>query len=115
MSLMSLCMGNVVLACLIIGIVAIVSIRSTTNMAVEDYENAMNDGYNQEIKSQVQSVITILQAEYDKYESGELSEKEAKEEAAEIVRTMRYGDEGGGYFWIDDTDYNLVMHPILPD
>ncbi len=114
-SLMSLCMGNVVLACLIIGIVAIVSIRSTTNMAVEDYENAMNDGYNQEIKSQVQSVITILQAEYDKCESGDLTEEEAKKEAAEIVRAMRYGDEGDGYFWIDDTDYNLVMHPILPD
>lgn len=112
---MSLCMGNVVLACLIIGIVAIVSIRSTTNMAVEDYENAMNDGYNQEIKSQVQSVITILQAEYDKCESGDLTEEEAKKEAAEIVRAMRYGDEGDGYFWIDDTDYNLVMHPILPD
>ena len=28
---------------------------------------------------------------------------------------MRYGDAGDGYFWIDDTDYNLVMHPILPD
>ena len=114
-SLMSLCMGNVLVACLIIGIVAIVSIRTTTTMAVSDYEDAMNDGYNQEIKSQVQSVITILQAEYDKYEAGDLTEAEAKEEASEIVRAMRYGDAGDGYFWIDDTDYNLVMHPILPD
>lgn len=112
---MSLCMGNVLVACLIIGIVAIVSIRTTTTMAVSDYEDAMNDGYNQEIKSQVQSVITILQAEYDKYEAGDLTEAEAKEEASEIVRAMRYGDAGDGYFWIDDTDYNLVMHPILPD
>ncbi len=114
-SLMSLCMGNVLVACLIIGIVAIISIRTTTTMAVSDYEDAMNNGYNQEIKSQVQSVITILQAEYDKCEAGDLTEEEAKKEAAEIVRTMRYGDAGDGYFWIDDTDYNLVMHPILPD
>ena len=114
-SLMSLCMGNVLVACLIIGIVAIISIKTTTTMAVSDYEDAMNNGYNQEIKLQVQSVITILQAEYDKCEAGDLTEEEAKKEAAEIVRAMRYGDAGDGYFWIDDTDYNLVMHPILPD
>lgn len=28
---------------------------------------------------------------------------------------MRYRDDGSGYFWIDDTDYNLIMHPILTD
>lgn len=28
---------------------------------------------------------------------------------------MRYREDGSGYMWIDDTDYNLVMHPILPD
>ena len=26
---------------------------------------------------------------------------------------MRYGDDGSGYFWIDNTDYILVAHPIL--
>ncbi len=26
---------------------------------------------------------------------------------------MRYRDDKSGYFWIDDTDYILVMHPIL--
>ncbi len=114
-SLMALCIGNVLVACLVIGVVAIISIRSATTLAVTDYENAMNEGYNQEIKSQVQSVITVLQAEYDKYEAGDMTEDEAKEEAAEIVRAMRYGDEGDGYFWIDDTDYTLIMHPILPD
>lgn len=113
--LMSLCMGNVLIACLIIGIVAIVSIRSTTTMAVKNYEDAMSSGYNEEIKSEVQSVITVLQAEYDKQQAGDLTEDEAKKEAAEIVRAMRYGDEGDGYFWIDDTDYTLIMHPILPD
>ena len=28
---------------------------------------------------------------------------------------MRYGDDNSGYFWIDDTNYNLVMHPILSE
>ena len=83
--------------------------------ANKNYENARLDGYNTEIKSQVQSVIAILQAEYDKSQNGDLTEDEAKKEAAEIVRNMRYRDDGSGYFWIDDTDYNLIMHPILTD
>lgn len=28
---------------------------------------------------------------------------------------MRYREDGSGYFWIDDTNYNLVMHPILTE
>ena len=94
---------------------SIFSIRNTTNMALTEYESAMDSGYNTEIKSEVQTVIAVLQAEYDKSQAGELTEEEAKAEAKEIVRAMRYRDDGSGYFWIDDTDYNLVMHPILAE
>lgn len=114
-SLMTLCVTMVLVVSIVIGVIAIISIRTTSDLAVTDYENAMNDGYNDEIRYEVQSTIAILQAEYDKVQTGDLTEKEAKEEAKEIIRNMRYGDDGSGYFWIDDTDYNLVMHPILPD
>ena len=30
-----------------------------------------------------------------------------------ILNGVAARDDGSGYFWIDDTDYNLVMHPIL--
>lgn len=114
-SLMTLCVTMVLVVSIVIGVIAIISIRTTSDLAVTDYENAMNDGYNDEIRYEVQSTIAILQAEYDKVQTGDLTEKEAKEEAKEIIRCMRYGDDESGYFWIDDTDYNLVMHPILPD
>ena len=45
--------------------------------------------------------------------SGKLSENDAKEQAKEAIRAMRYRDDGSGYLWIDDANYNLVMHPIL--
>ena len=44
-----------------------------------------------------------------------LTSLSTKNEAKEIIRSMRYREDGSGYFWIDDTDYNLVMHPILTD
>ena len=112
-SLTLMCLMIVLVSVMVIGGISILNISTMTSTANKNYENARLDGYNTEIKSQVQSVIAILQAEYDKSQNGDLTEDEAKKEAAEIVRNMRYRDDGSGYFWIDDTDYNLIMHPIL--
>lgn len=101
--------------CLAIGITGVIALKSISNDAYDKYEEAKNKGYEIEIKSQVQSVLAVLQAEYEKASSGQMSEEDAKKEAAEIVRAMRYRDDASGYFWIDDMDYTLVMHPILPD
>lgn len=98
-----------------VGMIGVLTIRNISNGAYDEYARAMDDGYRTEIKSQVQSVLAILQAEYDKAAAGTLTEEEAKAEAAEIVRAMRYRDDDSGYFWIDDKDYILVMHPILPE
>ena len=114
-SLMIMCLALVIVSTFVMGGVAILNIKTMTGYANSNYEDAMLSGYNTQIKDEVQSVISVLQAEYDRAQSGELTEDEAKAEACEIIRAMRYGDDGSGYFWIDDTDYTLVMHPILPD
>lgn len=114
-TLRMMCLLLVLFASVVLGATSIFSIKSTTDMAVREYEDAMDAGYDTEIKSEVQTVIAVLQAEYDRFQAGELTEEEAKNEAKEIVRAMRYRDDGSGYFWIDDTDYNLVMHPILAE
>lgn len=113
--LISACVLLVMVVSVILGGIAIWGIKSSTSMAIEEYKIAMNDGYNSEIKSEVQSVIHVLNTEYDRVQSGEITEEEAKENAKEIVRGMRYREDESGYFWIDDTDYVLVMHPILAD
>lgn len=113
--LISTCVLLVMVVSVILGGIAIWGIKSSTSMAIEEYKTAMNDGYNSEIKSEVQSVIHVLNTEYDRAQSGEITEEEAKQNAKEIVRGMRYREDESGYFWIDDTDYVLVMHPILAD
>lgn len=87
-----------------------------TNKITKDilYETTL-ESYKSEIKSEVQSAISIISTCYDSYKDGDMSEEEAKQKALTIIRGMRYGDDNSGYFWIDDTDYNLVMHPILPE
>lgn len=99
----------------VLGLLAVYGIRSASGSAVREYKAAMNDGYNTEIKSEVQTVIRVLQEEYDSIGKNGITEEQAKEKAKEIVRNMRYRDDESGYFWIDDRDYVLVMHPILSD
>jgi methyl-accepting chemotaxis protein len=91
-----------------------ITLKNIEKTSVEDYDNAMLEGYKTEIKSQVQSSIAIIQYYYDEYTAGTYTEDEAKYLAKETIRNMRYRDDGSGYMWIDDTDYILVMHPILP-
>ena len=87
-SLTLMCLMIVLVSVIVIGGISISNISTMTSTANKNYENARLDGYNTEIKSQVQSVIAILQAEYDKSQNGDLTEDEAKKEAAEIVRNM---------------------------
>ena len=74
---------------------------------------AENEKLDQIIKSQVECMIGVLQAEYDKYLNGDLTEEEAMENAKYIVRTTRYND-GTGYFWADMADGTNAVH-INPD
>lgn len=53
-------------------------LRQSMNESSELYETSMTDGYSMEIKSQVQGAIAVVQSYYDKSQSGELSEKDAK-------------------------------------
>lgn len=112
-SIMILCLIVVVISVSAVGFNGILSIKKLSKTAYNTYKDTKNEGYTAEIKSQVQSTMTILQSEYEKAQAGEKSEEQAKKDAAQIIRVMRYRDDQSGYFWIDDTDYVLVMHPIL--
>lgn len=114
-SIMGLCASIAVLTAVVIGGTAILSIRTLSRSAYTAYEITVEDGYQTEIKSQVQSTMAILQDEYDKFQAGKKTEDEAKYDAKEIIRCMRYRDDQSGYFWIDDTEYILIMHPVLAE
>ncbi len=114
-TLVIVCVSLSIGICALMGLVSVYFISTSTNSAYDQFELVKMDGYKQEIKSQVQSVLAILQSKYDAAEAGVLTEAEAKEEAKAIINDMRYRDDSSGYFWIDDTDYILIMHPILPE
>lgn len=48
-------------------------------------------------------------------DQGILSAEEAKEEAARLIREMRYGEDDRDYFWIIDYDATVIVHPFRPE
>ncbi len=104
-----------VVAVAVLGVIGVSLLKQSMKQSDDNYENACLDGYKTEIKSEIQSAIAVIQGFYDQSQSGSMTEDEAKNQAKETIRVMRYRDDGSGYMWIDDTDYTLVMHPILPE
>ena len=111
-----------VITSIVIAVVIVCSVGGVATYHIKDlhhitnlnYEAAMYDGYRTEIKSQVQVALSILQSLHQQELDGILTTEEAQSRGKEIIRTMRYRSDHSGYFWIDDKDYILVMHPILP-
>ncbi|MGA1932565.1 methyl-accepting chemotaxis protein [Arcobacter sp. YIC-464] len=63
------------------------------------------------LKDQTDFIFSILNGEYEKHKNT-LSQEELKLRLKTIVEESRYGKNG--YFWINDTDAVIVMHPIKP-
>lgn len=100
---------------IVLGWISISFLKRSMDESVENYETTVYEGYRLEVKSEIQGAIAIIKEYYDRSQSGELTEEEAKELAKETIRSMRYRDDGSGYIWIDGTDCTLVMHPILSE
>ncbi|MBI3531149.1 MAG: cache domain-containing protein, partial [Burkholderiales bacterium] len=50
---------------------------------------------------------------HDQATKGKISEDEAKQRALDAIKALRYS--GSEYFWINDLQSKMVMHPIKPD
>lgn len=101
---------------LLVGVIGAYTIISTINSnqeRVQDYKKELLENYDTQIKNQVESAYSLLEDSYNKYESGDLTEVEAKALGSQLVKTIKYGESG--YFWIDDTDGKLIAHPVAPD
>jgi PAS domain S-box-containing protein len=57
-----------------------------------------------------------LLSEYNqRVKLGELTIDDAKQQAIDQIRTLRYGPEGKDYFWIINMQNRVIMHPYIPN
>ncbi|RBQ29723.1 cache domain-containing protein [Aliarcobacter vitoriensis] len=64
-----------------------------------------------ELQKQTEFLFSILEAEYEKYKNT-LSNEALQDRLKSIVNATRYSSTG--YFWINDFDAVVVVHPINP-
>lgn len=60
----------------------------------------------------VEAAVALVQMYAAEEQAARLTRVEAQQAAAKAVGALRY--DGDGYFWINDLDGRIVMHPIKP-
>src|SRR5690554_1320238 len=66
------------------------------------------------LRDYVDMTLNTIDAQARRVAAGEVSEQEARDAAAATVRHMIY-DEGRGYFFVFNDDFELLAHPRLPE
>ncbi len=74
--------------------------------------NELQSNHEHSIQQVVEMAHSFLGQYYERYQQGELSETQAKSAALEAIRHLRFGKKG--YFWVNDMQPVLVMHPFKP-
>ena len=105
---MSIIVFLTILLSTLLFIISYSSLIAIKNKGIRELEASIMEDYDQQIKEQVESVISILQQHYQAYQDGKYASlDDAKKNAADIIREMRYGE--AGYFWIDQSDGTNVV------
>lgn len=99
-----------VIALIALALCTVISNTSLSGLgdnALDIIENDMRSSYDEQIKAQVDNVISLCQSIYNRYEKGEYTLDEAEKLAADQIRDLRYGNNG--YFWVDTYDGTNVV------
>ncbi len=78
------------------------------NNFISSYRKSLYTDFDRLARSEVEIALSMLQQVYDRSRNGEITLKEAKKQGADLLRHIRYGQDG--YVWADTTDgVNVAM------
>tara|TARA_B100001063_G_C16769396_1_gene560627 strand:+ start:658 stop:3015 length:2358 start_codon:yes stop_codon:yes gene_type:complete len=138
--LLSTIIGSMILVTIIMQVQSIISLKNTSKVIIENsseaaykakeaelknyvslayktvesyYARTAKDKIKGEVKIYIEEqsdfLFSIINSEYEKNKDI-LEPEELKQRIKSIIQSTRYGKSG--YFWINDFDYKMVMHPI---
>lgn len=101
-----LIVGGLILATILVeSLLSYFSLNKAYNTTI----SVAKSNFDQVIKSEVDSVISALEANHKRFTDGKITQQQEMEIAETIVRDTRY-DNGNGYFWADKTDGTCAVH-----
>ena len=82
---------------------------SDNETQLANYRSDLERNVEDRLRAETEVAVSAIEEVYKKQQAGQLTEDQAKKQAADIVRDLRY-DEGKGYFWVDTEDgVNVVL------
>jgi len=94
-------------------VVAMAGLALLTAVALRDAHRHMTEGYERNVRSQVEVAHGLIAHFHALERSGAMSRANAQEAAKAALRGLRY--QGNEYFWVNDSGPVMLMHPIRPD
>jgi signal-transduction protein with cAMP-binding, CBS, and nucleotidyltransferase domain/predicted metal-dependent phosphoesterase TrpH/PAS domain-containing protein len=84
-------------------------------MILPAFEATLLDRQREMIRELTNSAWSMLASYERDVAAGRLTEAEAQQLAIERIADLRYGRDGKDYFWLQDMQPRIVMHPYRPD
>ena len=101
--------GASLVTMLFVGGVFIRGMISNAEVETSEFRTMLMTDVELQLRTQTQTAISLIDSVYKRQQAGELTEAQAKKEAADLVRNLRYEGDGG-YFWIDTYEgVNVVL------
>ncbi len=79
---------------------------------MKQYDSLEQEQYTK-TQNLVESAHSIIEHNYALFQQGKLSEQQAKQAALDTIAALRY--DKSNYFWINDYQPAMVMHPFKPE
>ncbi len=99
---------SLVVLFLVMGAVSVTSLLGMGRQGIESVESVLIKDYDAYIKAQVEVAVSMIDQYRQAADDGRMSMDEAKKAAADMLRLLRYNQDG--YFWADTYDgLNVVL------
>ena len=90
--------------------VAVIGLTAFTVLAVFEERSIERRAHEDQLALQIDIAVSVAAAHHAEAERGKVSVAEAQTAAKAAIGQLRYGDKQ--YFWIQDFDAAVIMHPL---
>ncbi len=93
--------------------VATFALLMTSGIALLNLRHSMIKDREIKVRNLVEVAYGVVNHFGEQFSSGKMTEENARKEAMNALRAMRYDKDE--YFWINDLNYRMIMHPVKPE
>jgi PAS domain S-box-containing protein len=106
---------NLLLTVSPVGLTIILFVCATFFIAIPALEQSLMESRKEMSRELTNAVWSLLQSYNQKVQVGELTLEEAQQQALSQIRVIQYGPDQKDYFWINDMQHRMIMHPYRTD